>query len=105
MMIRWSRGVNVLSLASSPPAMLIGPLLGASEAFQRLLPCASGNAIVGAGQIRLGDLEIQDGLALGLVSRFDDLLRFVGVGGLEAGAFGGGLVHAVENSATVSAAG
>jgi hypothetical protein len=36
-------------------------------------------------------------LAQRLIFREDDLLGFVLVGGLEAGAFAGGLVHAVED--------
>jgi hypothetical protein len=54
--------------------VLICSLLGAGEAFNRLLPGARGNAVVGAGQIRLGNLEIQDGLTFRVISGFDNLL-------------------------------
>ena len=64
-----------------------------------------GHAVVGARQIRLGDVQIEHGLAFGLVLGVHDLLGFVAVGGLEAGAFAGGFVHAIEHSATESAAG
>jgi hypothetical protein len=78
------------------PALLIGRLLGVGEGFNGLLPGARGNAVVGAGQIRLGDLQVEHGLALGLVLRFDDLPGFLFVGGAQAGAFAGGGVHAIE---------
>jgi hypothetical protein len=50
-------------------------------------------------------LEVECRLAFGLNLRLDDLLRFVSVGGLEAGALAGGLVHAIEHSAAVATAG
>ena len=55
--------------------------------------------------IGFGDLEVEHGLALGLVFGFDELPGFVLVGGLEAGALAGGFVHAVKHSSTVSAVG
>src|SRR5208283_3910648 len=79
-----------------PPAMLIGSLLGVGKAFNRLLPGARGNAVVCPRQIRLGDLQVEDGLAFGVVPSLDDLPGFVLVGGAEAGAFAGGGVHAIE---------
>lgn len=53
----------------------------------------------------LGDLQIEHGLALGLVLGFDDLARFVLVGGLKTGAFAGGLVHAIEHATTFATEG
>jgi hypothetical protein len=61
------------------------------------------NAVVAAGEVRLGDLQIEDGLAKGIILRVDNLLGLVLVGGLEAGAFAGELVHAVEHSAAGAA--
>ncbi len=70
--------------------------LGAGKAFNRLLPGARGDAIVGACEIRLGDLQVQHGLAFGVVPGLDDLPGLVLVGGAETGAFAGGGIHAIE---------
>jgi hypothetical protein len=50
-------------------------------------------------------LQIEDGLANGIILRLDDLLGLVLVGGLEADAFAGDLVHAVEHSSADAAGG
>lgn len=52
------------------------------------------------GQIRLCDLEIEDGLANGIVFRLDDLLRFVLVGRLQARPLAGGFIYGVVHPAT-----
>jgi hypothetical protein len=41
-------------------------------------------------------LQIEHGLAFGLVLGFNDLPGFLFVGGAQAGAFAGGGVHAIE---------
>ena len=105
MMTLDNRGANALSLAATRHRHWFAPSLAAISAVQRVLPCARGNPIVRACQIRLGDLEIEHGLALGLVLCLDHLPCFVGVRGLQAGAFPGGLVHAVEHSSADAAAG
>ena len=66
MMTLGSNGANALSLATVSQRCFVGSLLGVDECFDGVLPGARGHAVVGARQIRLGDLQIQDGLALGL---------------------------------------
>jgi hypothetical protein len=56
----------------------------------------SGNAVVGACQICLGNLEIKHRLAFGLVLGFNDLPAGFFVGRAQAGAFAGGGIHAIE---------
>ena len=76
--------------------MLIGSLFGVGEAFNGVLPGARGNAVISAGQIRLGDLQIEHGLPFGVVPGLDNLAGLVFVGDTQAGAFAGGGVHAIE---------
>jgi hypothetical protein len=61
------------------------------------------NGEYGYGYCRFGDLQIEDGLTKGIILRVDDLLGLVLVGGLEAGAFAGEFIDAVEHSATGAA--
>jgi hypothetical protein len=91
-----------LVLRGGLPAVLVRPLFGANQRVNGIPPCPGGDAIVTARQIRLGNLEIQHRLALGVVFGFDDLFGIVGVGGAETGAFAGLGVHAVVGSATDS---
>jgi hypothetical protein len=93
-----------LVLRGGLPAVLVRPLFGASQRFNGLPPCPRGDAIVAARQIRLGNLEIQHRLALGVVFCFDDLFGIVGVGGAEAGALAGCGVHTIVGSVTNSTA-
>jgi len=86
-------------LGGGLPAVLIDVQLGICQRFNGVLPPSGGHAVVSAGQIRLGNLEIKNGLAFGLVLGVNDLLGFVAVGGMEAGAFAGVLVHAIEHAA------
>ena len=96
MMILRHQGRKRLVFGRGPPAVLVGSLLGVGEGFNGVLPGAGGNAVVGAGQIRLGDLQIEHRLAFGLVLGFDDLPGFLFVGRAQAGAFAGRGVHAIE---------
>jgi hypothetical protein len=47
----------------------------------------------------IGDLQIEQRLALGIIFRLNDLLRFILAGCVEAGALAGGGVLAIELSA------
>ena len=67
------------------------------------LPRTSGHRRIAGGQIGTGDLEIQHGLAFGLVLRFDNLAGLVLAAGAQAGALAGHTVHAVEAPATNAA--
>jgi len=69
-----------LVLGHAQPAFLVRSLLGAGEGFNGVLPGARFHAVVRAGQIRLGDLQIQDGLANRIVLGLDDLLGLVLIG-------------------------
>jgi hypothetical protein len=51
----------------------------------------------------LGDLQVERRLAVGIVPGLDQLPGIVRVGGVEAGAFAGGLVHAVKHAAAMAA--
>jgi hypothetical protein len=42
--------------------VLVASLFGGDERFNGVLPGTGGNAIVRADQIRLGDLQVEDGL-------------------------------------------
>jgi hypothetical protein len=64
--------------------VLVGSLLCVWEAFQCLLASAGGNAVVGARQIRLGDLQIEHGLAHRIVLGLDNLAGLFGINSLEA---------------------
>ena len=86
------------------PAFLVRVLLGVGQRFDGVLPGARGDAVVAAGEIRLGDLQIQHRLAFRVVPGLDDLLGVVRVGGAEAGAFAGLGVHTVVSATTISAA-
>ena len=55
----------------------LAPCLVFDQRLNGLLPGARGDAVVGAGQIGLGDLEIEHRLALGLVLGLDDLAGLV----------------------------
>ena len=57
---------------------------------------ARGDAVIGAGQIRLGDLQVEHRLAFGVVPSLDNLLCGLGAGRAKAGAFAGAGVHAIE---------
>jgi len=48
----------------------------------------------------IGDLQVEQRLAFGVVLGFDDLLRFILAGCIEAGALAGVVVHAVETPTT-----
>ena len=93
-----------LVLGGGFPAVLVRPLFGANQRFNGIPPCPGGDAVVAARQIRLGNLEIQHRLTLGVVFGFDDLFGIVGVGGAEAGALAGCGVHTVVASPTNSTA-
>jgi hypothetical protein len=75
-------------------------LFGAGQGFNGLLSRSGSDSIVHARQVRLGDLEIQHWLALGLIFGLNDLPGFITVGGLQAGAFAGGFIHAIIYPAT-----
>ena len=77
---------------------------GAGQCFNGVLPCPRGDAVVAARQIRFGNLQIQNGLAFGVVLGFDDLFGVVRIGSAQAGAFAGLSVHAVVGSTTDSTA-
>jgi hypothetical protein len=64
-----------------------------------------GHSVLSARQIGLGDLQIEHGLAFGLILGINDLLRFLAVGGLLAGAFASGFVNAIEDPAALATAG
>ena len=85
-----------LVLRRRVPAFLVLGEFGAGEAFDGVLPGAGGNAFVAAGEIRLGDLQIEHGLAFGVVLGLDDLPGVVLAGCAQAGAFAGGFIHAIE---------
>ena len=95
-----------LVLGDGAPAVLVGALLGAGEGFHGAC-CQVRVAMPLSVPARyaLAICRLSDGLANGIVLGVDDLLGLVLVGGLEAGAFAGDLVHAVEHSATDAAAG
>ena len=76
--------------------MLVCTVFGAGEAFNGILPCPGGHAVVRACEIRLGDLQVEDGLAFGVVLGRDDLLGVVLVGRAKTGALASGGVHAIE---------
>jgi len=50
----------------------------------------------------IGDLQVEQRLAFGVVLGFDDLLRFILAGCIEAGALAGGGVLAIELSAATA---
>src|SRR5439155_11928053 len=85
------------------PAFAIGSLLGVGQRLDGLLPGAGGDAVVSASEVGFGDLEIQHGLAFGLVLGFDNLAGLVLAAGAQAGALAGHTVNAVEASATNAA--
>ena len=85
------------------PALFIGVELGAGDGFDGVLPGARGDAVVGAGEIRLGDLQIERGLAERLVLGEDDLFGDVAVLGLQTEAPAGFGVDAVELAAAFAA--
>jgi hypothetical protein len=58
----WHQGHECLVFGCGLPAVLVGSLLGGYERFNGVLPGACGDAVVWAKQIRLGDLQIEDGL-------------------------------------------
>jgi len=62
--------------------------------------CPGGDAVIAAGEIRLGNLEIQDRLAFRVVLGFDDLPGGILVISVQARALAGVVVHAVETSTT-----
>src|ERR1017187_8760899 len=99
MRMRGSKGASAGSRATVRQRCWLAPCLVLVRLASAGLPGARDNAVVGAGQIRLGDLEIEHGLALGLILRLNDLPGFVAVGGLQAGALAGGFVHAIEHAA------
>ncbi len=68
-----------------------------------MLPGARGNAVVDAGEIGFGDLQIEHRLTFDLVFGFDDLARLVLAASAQAGAFAGVVVHTVEGPATNAA--
>ena len=74
-------------------------MLGVGQRFDGVLPCPRGDPVVRASEIRLGDLQIEQRLAFGVVLGFDDLLRFILAVGVEADALAGGGVLAIELSA------
>ena len=58
--------------------------------------CPRGHAIVRACQIRLGDLQVKNGLAFGVVLGRDNLPGLVLIGRAETGALAGAGVHAIK---------
>jgi len=85
--------VQRLVLGRTRPTLLGRAMLRLHERGQRILPGAGGDARVGARKIGFGDLEVQNGLAQGLILGEDDLLRCVPILGLQAGPLAG---HVVE---------
>jgi hypothetical protein len=69
-----------------------------------MLPCSLGHLGVRAGEVCLGELEIEHRLTLGLVFRVDDLPAFFPGSLPQAGAFSPLGIHAIEDSVAASAA-
>jgi len=61
--------------------------------------CPERSGRIGSGEIRFGDLQVQDGLALSLVLGFDDLDRGILIVSPQTGALAGGGINAVESVA------
>ncbi len=81
------------------PAFLVRALLGVGQRCDGVLPGPGGDAVVGACEICLCDLEIQHRLAVRVVFGFDDLPGGVFAVGAQTGALAGVVVHAVEAAA------
>ena len=92
-------------LGGGLPAVLVAAQLRLYQCVNGVLPRPGGNAVVGACEVCLGNLEIEHGLALGFVLGGDDLFGLVFVDGLEAGTFAGGFVHAIEGATTAATGG
>ena len=86
-------------LWGSCPAVLVGPVLGAGQCFDGVLPGAGIDAVVAAGQICPGNLQVEDRLTFRIIFGFDDLLRLVCIARMQAVALAGLLVHAIEHPA------
>ena len=65
------------------PPFLVRGLFGVGQCLDGVLPGAGGDAIVCAGQICLGDLQIERGLPERLIFGKDDLLGRISVLGLQ----------------------
>jgi len=63
------QGSQRLVSGHGAPTVLVGSLLRVGEAFESLLPCPGGDAVVGAGQIRLGDLQVRNRTGTGSFSK------------------------------------
>lgn len=83
-------------LSGPLPAGPVLTLLGINERGQRMAPRPSSDAGIGAGEVGFGDLEVEGGLAEGLVLGEDNLGRDILVLGLEADAFAGEGIEAIE---------
>ena len=86
-------------LCGGYPSFLSGTALGGDEGIKHSLPGPAGNAGIAPRQLGLGDFAVERWLASGLISREDDLLGRVAVGGAEAGAFSDAGVHAIDGVA------
>ena len=102
MMTLGSRGTKALSIAALCQRSLFAPRLPPVRARIASAQVAGIDPVVGARQIGPGYLQIEDGLALGLVPGVYDLTSLVLVGGVKAGALGRARVHAVELVPTTS---
>ena len=88
-----------LVFGSRRPAVPVRAPLGVDQGFNGVLPGAGGDAVVRAREVRLGNLEVQNGLAQGLILGEDDLFRRIPVLGLQAGPLAGHVVEAEKGSA------
>jgi len=91
--------VQCLVLGRPHPAFLGWAILRLHERVKGGLPSAGGRPGVRAGQVGFGNLEVEDGLAQGLILGEDDLFRRVPILGLQAGPLAGHVVEAEKGSA------
>ena len=73
-------------------------MFGADQSLNGVLPCPGIDAGIAASDVGFGDLKIDRRLALGVVFRFDDLLRCILARGGETGALSGPGIDAVKSS-------
>lgn len=96
-------GVQRPVLGGGHPTAAGGTLFGGHDGVARHLPGARGHARIGPRQIGLGDLQVENGLAEGLILGEHDLHGRVAVLGFEAETAAGLGIDAVEGATAFAA--